>query len=79
MRHRICIAIVTATSCGTVVYRESKEVIRQQLSDKARLKEYNKRHDEFMALGGTRELKSYSDNVAMQIAQFKQSKARVML
>jgi len=65
MRHRICMAIVTATSSGTIVCREKKQVIIQQLMEKTKAKEYTKRHDEFMALGGTRKLKAYSDNVAM--------------
>jgi hypothetical protein len=67
-------AIVTATPSGTIVCREKKQVIKQQLAEKAKVKAYNKRHDDFMAVGGTRVLNTYSDNVAKQIAEFKLTK-----
>lgn len=72
-------AIITAIPCGTIVCRESKELIKKKIAAKAKIDAYNKRRDYFMAIGGTRVLKTYSDNVAMQIAEFKKSKARVAI
>lgn len=72
-------AIITAIPCGTIVCRENKDTITHSISERIKTQEYNKRHDEFMAVGGTRVLKNYSDNVAIKIAEFKQSKARMML
>jgi alcohol dehydrogenase class IV len=64
---------------GDIVKREPKEIsAKHSIAHKIKT-EYNKRHDEFMAIGGTRVLKTYSDNVAMKIAEFKQSKARMAI
>ena len=79
MRNRICMAIITATPCGIIVHREKKEVIKQRIAERAKVREYNKRHDEFMAIGDTRKLKNYSDNIAVQIALFRQQKLGVAI
>ena len=72
-------AIITATPCGIIVHREKKQVIKKRLDEEAKVREYTKRHDEFMALGGTRELKNYSDSIAIQITLFKQQKVGMAL
>ena len=77
-RVKLCMAIVRVQD-GKIINRELKEIRNKYLIANKIKAEYNKRHDEFMALGGTRVLKSYSDNVAMQIAEFKQSKARMVI
>ena len=79
MRNRICMAIVTATPCGIIVHREKKQVIKQKIAERTKIREYNKRHDEFMAIGDTRKLKNYSDNIAIQIALFRQQKLEVVI
>ena len=79
MRNRIYMAIITATPCGIIVHREKKEVIKQRIIERDKIREYNKRHDEFMAIDGTRELKNYSDNIAIQIALFRQQKLGVVI
>ena len=79
MRNRICMAIITATPCGIIVHREKKQVIKQRMAERTKIIEYNKRHDEFMAIGGTRKLKNYSDNIAIQIALFRQQKLEVVI
>ena len=79
MRNRICMAIITATPCGMIIHREKKQVIKQRIAERNKIREYNKRHDEFMAIGGTRKLKNYSDNIAIQIALFRQQKLEVVI
>ncbi len=79
MRNRICMAIITATPCGIIVHREKKQVIKQRIAERDKVREYTKRHDEFMAIGGTRKLKNYSDNIAVQIALFRQQKLGVVI
>ena len=78
MRNRICMAIITATPCGIIICRESKDTITHLITERVKMQEYNKRRDEFMKLGGTRALKTYSDNVARQIAEFKQQKSMAL-
>ena len=79
MRNRICMAIITATPCGMIIHREKKQVIKQRIAERNKIREYNKRHDEFMAIGGTCKLKNYSDNIAIQIALFRQQKLEVVI
>lgn len=79
MRNRICMAIITATPCGMIIHREKKQVIKQRIAERNKIREYNKRHDEFMAIGDTRKLKNYSDNIAIQIALFRQQKLEVVI
>ena len=74
-RVKLCMAIVRVQD-GEITNREPKEISAKHLI--AHKIKYNKRHDEFMALGGTRVLKTYSDNVAKQIAEFKQQKSMVL-
>ena len=76
-RVKLCMAIVRVQN-GEITNREPKEIsIKHLIANKIKT-EYNKRHDEFMALGGTRVLKTYSDNVARQIAEFKQQKSMAL-
>ena len=79
MRNRICMAIITATPCGIIVHREKKQVIKQRIAERDKIREYTKRHDEFMAIGGTRKLKNYSDSIAIQISLFRQQKLEVVI
>lgn len=79
MRNRICMAIITASPCGKIVHREKLSVIKKRINDKRKELELKKRHDEFMAIGGTRELKNFSDSIAMQIALFRQQKLEVVI
>lgn len=75
-RVKLCMAIVRVQD-GNITNREPKEKSIKHLIEIKIKSEYNKRHDEFMALGGTKKLKTYSDSVARQIAEFKQSKMGV--
>ena len=76
-RVKLCMAIVRVQD-GEITNREPKEISTKHLiADKIKT-EYNKRHDEFMALGGTHVLKTYRDNVARQIAEFKQQKSMAL-
>lgn len=79
MRNRICMAIVTASPCGKIVHREKLSVIKKRIDEKKKELELKKRHDEFMAIGDTRELKNFSDSIAMQIALFRQQKLEVVI
>ena len=79
MRNRICMAIITATPCGIIVHREKLSVIKKRIDEKKKELELKKRHDEFMAIGGTRELKNFSDNILIQIKLFKQQKVGMAL
>ena len=76
-RVKLCMAIVRVQD-GNIINREPKEISTKHLIANKIKTEYNKRHDEFMALGGTRVLKTYSDNVARQIAEFKQQKSMAL-
>jgi formate dehydrogenase maturation protein FdhE len=76
-RVRLCMAIVRVQD-GEITNREPKEISTKHLIANKIKTEYNRRHDEFMALGGTRALKTYSDNVARQIAEFKQQKSMAL-
>ena len=76
-RVRLCMAIVRVQD-GEITNREPKEISTKHLIAQKIKTEYNKRHDEFMALGGTRVLKTYSDNVARQITEFKQQKSMAL-
>ena len=79
MRNRICMAIVTASPCGKIVHREKLSVIKKRIDEKKKELELKKRHDEFMAIEGTRELKNFSDNILIQIKLFKQQKVGMAL
>ena len=61
-RVKLCMAIVRVQD-GNITNREPKEISAKNLIAHKIKTEYNKRHDEFMTLGGTRVLKTYSDNV----------------
>ena len=76
-RVKLCMAIVRVQD-GEITNREPKEISAKHLIAHKIKTEYNKRHDEFMALGGTRVLKTYSDNIARQIAEFKQQKSMAL-
>ena len=66
---KIKVPVISAK--GRIVFsREPKEIAQPILEAIA----YKKRHDDFIACGGTRILKTFSDNVAAQIAEFKQSR-----
>jgi len=75
-RIKLRMAIVKAQN-GEITNHEPKEISTKHLIAHKIKTEYNKRHDEFMAIGGTRVLKIYNDNVAMQIAQFRQKKSNI--
>lgn len=58
---------------GRIVFaRESAEVTKKIVTKQREKIAKQKRHDDFMAIGGTRELLDYSNNVQAQILAFKQ-------
>ena len=73
-RIRIKKALVISIKENLIISRESKEITNRYSEIISKAKALQKRHDEFMALGGTCTLKTYSDNVARQIAEFKQKR-----
>jgi hypothetical protein len=60
---------------GRIVFaREDRSTTLSIMSKQQEEREYQKRHDEFMAFGGKKELLNYSNNIAKQIKQFKESR-----
>lgn len=57
-----------------ILSREPREITQQHSEIISKAKAYDKRHSDFIACGGTRILKTFSNNVATQIAEFRQSR-----
>ena len=73
MRHRICMAIITANNSGSIVRRENKEQLEVQSRRAQFEKSYNKK---VLVVGKSIDasLTSFSNGIAQQIADFKKSK-----
>jgi hypothetical protein len=70
---------VISLNADKVLSREPKEITRHHSDVIAKAKAYEKRHNDFIACGGTRILNTFSDNVAAQIAAFRQSRLSVSM
>lgn len=78
MRQRICMAIITANTSGSIVRRENKS----QLEKNQRRAQFEKSYSKKVLIVGKtidKSLMSFSYGVANAIAEFKQSKARMAI
>jgi len=70
---RIKIPILSSTN-GKIVSHESQEIVKHNINIVTKAKAYEKRHNDFITCGGTKILNTFSNNVASQIAEFKQNR-----
>ena len=74
MRHRICMAIITANNSGSIVRREDKAQLEKNQRRAQFEKDYKKNKRVFSGIEKNSELVNFSNNLAREIEMFKQSR-----